>query len=133
MRRRRSAPADPRRIGVMCSPALGDTLLFSAVLQDLRSAFPSAHIVHLCFRQNLIAAEILPGADERVLLHLSSPYQTIRALRAQALDALLDFTSWQRLTAFFTLLSGARYTAGFRTAGQYRDRGRSAPHRRVCE
>ena len=123
MRRRRSAPADPRRIGVMCSPALGDTLLFSAVLQDLRSAFPSAHIVHLCFRQNLIAAEILPGADERVLLHLTSPYQTIRALRAQALDALLDFTSWQRLTAFFTLLSGARYTAGFRTAGQYRDRG----------
>jgi len=131
LRRRRGAPAVPRRIGVMCSPALGDTLLFSAVLQDLRAAFPEAHIVHLCFIQNLAAAEVVPGADERVLLRLTAPYTSLRILRALALDVLLDFTSWQRLTAFFTLLSGARYTVGFRTPGQYRDRGfdRTVEHR----
>jgi ADP-heptose:LPS heptosyltransferase len=129
--RRRSAPAHPQRIGVMCSPALGDTLLFSAALQDLRAAFPAAHITHLCFAENLAAAEIIPGADERVLLNLTSPLASIRTLRAQRLDVLLDFTSWQRLTACFTLFSGARYTVGFRSAGQRRSRGydRAVEHR----
>jgi len=129
--RRRSAPANPQRVGVMCSPALGDTLLFSAALQDLRAAFPAARITHLCFAENLAAAEIIPGADERVMLNLTSPLASIRTLRAQRLDVLLDFTSWQRLTACFTLFSGARYTVGFRSAGQRRSRGydRAVEHR----
>jgi heptosyltransferase-3 len=129
--RRRSAPANPQRVGVMCSPALGDTLLFSAALQDLRAAFPAARITHLCFAENLAAAEIIPGADERVMLNLTSPLASIRILRAQRLDVLLDFTSWQRLTACFTLFSGARYTVGFRSAGQRRSRGydRAVEHR----
>ena len=129
--RRRSALANPLRIGVMCSPALGDTLLFSAALQDLRAAFPAARITHLCFAENLAAAEIIPGADERVMLNLTSPLASIRTLRAQRLDVLLDFTSWQRLTACFALFSGARYTVGFRSAGQRRSRGydRAVEHR----
>ena len=55
----------------MCSPALGDTLLFSAALQDLRAAFPQAHITHVCMRQNLAAAEFIPGADRRLLIDLT--------------------------------------------------------------
>ena len=131
---RRKPPVNPQRIGVMCSPALGDTLIFSAALQDVRAAFPAAHIVHLCFRQNLAAAEIIPGADERVLLNLTSPLASIRTLRAQHLDVLLDFTSWQRLTACFTFFSAARYTVGFRSAGQRRSRGydRAVDHRADC-
>lgn len=131
-RRRRPAPAQlADRIGVMCSPALGDTLLFSAALQDLRAAAPQAYITHICMRQNLAAAEIIPGADSRLLIDLTRPQEAIRRIRAERFDTLLDFTSWQRLTAFYTLLSGARYTVGFRTAGQRRSRGfdRTVEHR----
>ncbi len=115
----------------MCSPALGDTLLFSGALQDLRAARPLAEIVHICMRQNLAAAEIVPGADRRVLIDLTGPAATVRALREERFDVLLDFTSWQRLTALYTLLSGARYTVGFRTAGMHRSPGydRTAEHR----
>ena len=120
---RRKPPSRIQRIGVMCSAALGDTLLFSAALQDLRAARPDAHIVHICFKQNLAAAEIIPGADERVQISLLKPFGSIRTLRALKLDVLLDFTSWQRLTALYTLLSGAKYTVGFSTAGQRRSRG----------
>ena len=69
---KRLIPADPRRIAVMCSPALGDTLLFSGALEDLRAALPEAHITHVCMPQNVAAAEIVPGADERMLVDLST-------------------------------------------------------------
>ena len=46
-------------------------------------------------------------------------------MRSAQIDLMLDFTSWQRLTAFLTLFSNARYTVGFFTAGQHRHRGYS--------
>jgi heptosyltransferase-3 len=106
-------------------------LLFSGALQDLRGAFPSAHITHLCTRHNLAAAEIIPGADDRMLISLTDPWNSIRAIRARKFDMMLDFTTWPRLTAIYTLLSGAKYTAGFRTAGQHRSIGydRTVEHR----
>ncbi len=123
-RRRRSAPGSiPRRIGVLCSPALGDTLLFSAALQDLRAAYPDAELIHFCMRQNLAAAEIIPGASRRVLISLTSPRAAVRRLRAARLDILFDFSAWQRLTAFYAMLSGASFTVGFRTPGQHRGSG----------
>ncbi len=130
--RRRGRPlSEVGRIGVMCSPALGDTLLFSGALQDLRAALPGAHITHVCMKQNLAAAEMIPGADTRLVIDLTKPWRTIQKLRSERIDAFLDFTSWQRLTAFYTMLSGARYTVGFRTPGQYRSRGydRTVEHR----
>jgi len=127
--RRKTLPKTVRRVGVMCSPALGDTLLFSSVLQDLRAHF-AAHvswdwveIVHFCMESNLAAAELIPGADRRVAIKLSNVAATLRQMRAEQLDAMLDFSSWQRLTAFYSLLAGARFTAGFTTAGMYRGRG----------
>ena len=122
-RRRRLVPSRLQRIGVLCSPALGDTLLLSGPMQDLRAALPAAHIVHICTLQNLAAAEIIPGADERLLVDFTSIARTITKIRAQHLDALLDFSVWQRLTAFYTMLSGAKFTVGFDTSGQHRSRG----------
>lgn len=119
----------------MCSPALGDTLLFSAVLQDLRRHFgQQVEIVHFCMKPNLAAAELIPGADRRIVIELTNPPATIRAMRAEHLDAMLDFSSWQRLTAFYTLMSGAKFTAGFTTAGQHRGRGYDlqVEHRNDC-
>jgi heptosyltransferase-3 len=132
--RLKKPPAHTKKIGVLCSAALGDTLLFSGALQDLRAAYPAAHITHLCTKHNLAAAEIIPGADDRMLISLTDPWQSIRAIRARKFDMMLDFTTWPRLTAIYTLLSGARYTVGFRTPGQYRGRGydRTFEHRSDC-
>jgi heptosyltransferase III len=122
-RRRRSWPDRIERVGVMCSPALGDALLFSGALGDVRRYFPEAELVHFCMKQNLAGAELIPGADRRVVISLTKPLQAIRQMRAERLDVLLDFTSWQRLTAFYSMMAGARFTAGFQTAGQHRSRG----------
>lgn len=118
--RTRSLPQNPRRIGVLCSPALGDTLLFSGPLLDLRRHFPHTEILHICMPENRAAAELIAGADRRLLVNLARPHQGIRALRAENLDALLDFSSWQRVTALHTLMSRARFTAGFASPAQHR-------------
>jgi len=130
LRRPRRQPEHVQRIGVICSPALGDTLLFSAVLRDLRLYFSEAHIVHFCMAPNLAAANILAGADERVIIDLTKPAASIRTIRSHKVDLFFDFSSWQRITAIFSLLSGARFAIGFRTRGQYRGRGydRSVEH-----
>lgn len=112
----------------MCSPALGDTLLFAGAVQDLRRFLEKdgeerAELVHFCMPQNLAAAELVAGVDRRVLLDLKDLRGTVARLRAEACDLLFDFTSWQRLTAFYSMVSGAKYTVGFSTAGQYRGRG----------
>jgi heptosyltransferase III len=120
---RRRWPEKVQKIGVMCSPALGDTLLFSAAVSDLRRALPKKEIVHLCMKQNTAAAELIRGVDRRVLIDLIHVLKSIRTIRAERFDVLLDFTSWQRLTAFYSLMSGAKFTAGFETAGQHRGRG----------
>ena len=107
----------------MCSPALGDTLLFSAAAQDLRKAFPDREIVHLCMKQNAAAAALIGGINRRILINLTKIPITLKTIRSEKFDVLLDFTSWQRLTAFYTLMSGAKFTAGFKTHGQHRGRG----------
>lgn len=131
-RRNRSFPPELKRVGVMCSPALGDTLLFSAVLHDLRVfldtlsaivGLPRVEIIHFCMRSNLAAAELLADADRRVVINLTHPAETLRLVRVEKLDAIFDFSAWQRLTAFYSMLSGARFSVGFRTAGQHRSRG----------
>jgi ADP-heptose:LPS heptosyltransferase len=122
--RRSKLPDNIKKLGVMCSPALGDTLLFSGALRDLRRHFGNqVEIIHFCMKSNLAAAEIIPGAGRRVVIDLTNPLATIKQMRAEKLDAMFDFSSWQRLTAFYTMMSGARFTAGFTTAGQHRGRG----------
>jgi len=121
--RRRAWPTEIRRVGLMCSPALGDTLLFSAVEQDVRARFPCVELIHFCMKQNHAAAELLPWADRRVIISLTKPTESIRLMRSERLDILLDFTSWQRLTAFYSLMAGAKFTVGFETARQSRGRG----------
>ena len=123
-RRRRGYPPQISRVGVMCSPALGDTLLFSGALRDLRRHFgDGVEIVHFCMKTNLAAAELLEGANRLIEIDLTDPRKTIRQMRAERLDVTFDFSSWQRLTAIYTMLSGAAFGAGFETPGMHRCRG----------
>ena len=123
LRGRHKYPEKVGRVGMMCSMALGDTLLFSAALRSVRSHFATQHLIYFCGPQNIAAAELIPGVDELVVIDLLKPRETIRRMREQHLDLLLDFSSWQRLTALYTVFSGAHFTAGFFTPGQHRHRG----------
>jgi heptosyltransferase-3 len=134
MRAKSTFPDRPTRIGLLFNPALGDTLLASAAIQDIRDLFPESTLILFAASSNLGAAKLLPAVDSIELLPITRPLRAIRILRNCKLDLMLDFTAWQRLTATYSLLSGARYKVGFEREKQHRHRGydRSVPHRGDC-
>ncbi len=107
-------------IGLLETAAIGDTVLLAGVVADLRRAFPDKKILLFTGSSNYEIARLLKGPDEVIELPVARPLQAIRILREGRVDVLCDFGPWPRINAVYTLFSGARFTLGFRTAGQYR-------------
>ncbi len=122
-RRKRAIPSRPRKIGLLNTAALGDTILMSGPLADLRAAYPHAQIVFLSGPSNYEAACLLDGADEVIELPVFRPLAAIRTVRELNFDLFLDFGPWCRLNAIIAICSGAEFTAGFRTSAQARHFG----------
>lgn len=118
------ALASVRRIGLLKSAAIGDTLLLAGLLVDLRRAHPEAVIVFITGPDNHAAARLLPGrADEHVVVSPRDPVAAIRAIRRAKLDLIVDLGAWPRFDALLATLSGARLRVGFRTENQHRHFG----------
>ena len=123
MKRKRTLPPGFDSIGVLVAAAIGDTILLSGVISDLRKHFPDKEIVLFTTASNYEIGQLLSGPDQVVNLSVKNPFRAIRALRARNVDLLFDFGSWSRLNALFSHLSAARFSVGFRTPGQYRHYG----------
>lgn len=118
LRRTRALPSAPRRIGVLCFGALGDMLLLSAIVQDLRGSYPGAEIVLLGSSTNRTIAPLLQ-VPEFVDLPVTRPDKALWRIRELRLDIILDSTQWACLPALLCGFSGAS-TVGFRTEGRHR-------------
>jgi ADP-heptose:LPS heptosyltransferase len=122
-RTRRSLPSNPRKIGLLNTAALGDTILMSGPVSDLRAAYPDAEIIFLSGPSNYEAASLLEGTDSVINLPVFSPFKAIKIVRDEKIDFLLDFGPWSRLNALIAICSGAGLIAGFRTNAQARHFG----------
>ena len=114
-------PAEVRRIGLMKTAAIGDTLLLAGLLDAVRCAYPGTHVAMITGADNFAAAQLLPArADEHIVISAGRPIAAVRAVRRARLDIIVDFGSWPRFDALLAALSGAHFRLGFRTAGQGR-------------
>jgi ADP-heptose:LPS heptosyltransferase len=121
--RRRRPPPEPgsvRRIGVFLFGAIGDSLLASATIPDLRRRFPSARITCFVTEVTRSFGGIIDGVDDWVLLPIRRPDRSAAILRANPVDILIDFGQWWRITAVLTAVARARFAIGFRTPRQWR-------------
>ena len=123
MRPKRRFPLKMDRIGFLRTVAIGDTMLISGVVTDVRKAFPQASLIFFAGPSNFELASMLDGIDRVVSVPIVSLMAGIRAVRSVPVDIMLDFGQWPRLEALFTLFSRASYTVGFRTQGQHRHYG----------
>lgn len=122
-RRKRRCPREIKSIGLLKTVAIGDTVLLSGIVADLRAAFPDASIIFFCGESNLEVARMLGGVDRVIPVPAKEPFASMRAVRSVHLDILLDFGHWPRWDALLALISRADFTAGFGTPGQHRSCG----------
>jgi heptosyltransferase-3 len=114
------APGTVLRIGVFLFGAIGDSLLASATIPDLRRHFPSARITCFVTEVTRSASSIIDGVDDWIPLPIRRPDKSAAILRANSVDILIDFGQWWRITAVLTAFARARFAIGFRTPRQWR-------------
>jgi len=114
-------PQNPQRIALLKTAGIGDTVLLSAVSQDLRRAFPEAELVFFGGANNYEVGHLLPDITEVVCLPITNPLAAIKKIiHAGAFDYWLDFGPWPRLNSLFSWASRAAFTVGFATSRQHR-------------
>jgi ADP-heptose:LPS heptosyltransferase len=123
VRRRRRMPANPRKFGLLNTAAIGDTVLMSAVVADLRGRYKESKITLLTGPSNYQAACLVDGADSVKRLAVFNPLAALLEISKYRFDVLLDFGPWSRLNALLTICSRSSFTVGFRTDGEHRHFG----------
>lgn len=121
--RRRPIPATINRIGFITNAAIGDTIIFSALIRDIREHHPEIRITVFATNSNYAIAKMIQGIDEVVLLDILNPLRAIKKIREYTFDVCVDLGQWTRLTAILGTLSRSACTIGFKTKGQYRHYG----------
>ena len=111
---------DPQEVCILKIAAIGDTVLASALIEDLRKWKPSIRITLMVGLSNRDYAKLLAGLAHVEVLDFRKPFQLLRAIRRQSYDLFIDADSWPRVSALVTSLTRSALTVGFETSGQKR-------------
>ncbi len=112
-------PEDVRRILVIKLRAVGDVVLSTLVLPNLRRAYPSSSIDFLTEVPSVDVLRNHPDVDRTVVYDRRTMSSTglIRAIRRGRYDLIIDLFGNPR-TALVTRLSGARFRVGYNFRGR---------------
>ncbi|RYZ89156.1 MAG: lipopolysaccharide heptosyltransferase family protein [Proteobacteria bacterium] len=115
-----SSVSEMKSVGLLKTAAIGDTVLLSAIVSDLRAQNPKIKITLFTGASNFEFSKLLSGIDEVVKLPLTNPLNSVKLIRSQKFDVFFDFDPWPRISALLAALSAARVRVGFKTSGQHR-------------
>jgi len=121
LRGRRAVPATLDTIGLIKTAGIGDTVLLTGVIHDVRVKYPDARIILFVSANNAGFGALVDDADAVTVLPVRKIARAVRMIRAERCDLLIDFGACPRFDALLAGLSGAGCTVGMRTAGQHRD------------
>lgn len=103
------------RILIIKLRGIGDVVLSTVILDNLRKEFPGAIIDYLTEKPSVTAISGLEQVNKVLLFKgksISEKLRTLKEIRENKYDLILDFYS-NPTTALFTFLSGAEYRIGF--------------------
>jgi lipopolysaccharide heptosyltransferase II len=118
----------PERILLIKLSAMGDTILMTPAIRNLRQFYPKASIKMIVTKVNKEVVADCPYVDGLILLDLEKIIKKpwlfwgfIKSLRREYFDLAIDFDQWLRISPLLAFLSGAEQRIGFQTPGQHRD------------
>ncbi len=111
----------PKRVAILNISSIGDNVLMSAPIQDLRTRFPQAEIILFCGNTNYGVAKMLPGLDAVHMLPVTQVLSSAKYIRSFGrFDLMIDFGPWPRLNALLSFFFRAKFKIGFRSTSQFR-------------
>lgn len=114
-------PSSPSRIGILATAAIGDTILLSAPLQEIRQIWPKAEVILFVGSSNAAMARLICPVHSIQLIPVNRPDQAIGILRQVGrFDLWIDAGPWPRINACLTAFASAEIKIGFRTPGHHR-------------
>jgi len=101
--------------------AIGDTVLLSAVIRELKNAYPNCYITIVCSGNNLAMVKLLTGVNEIFEFDMSSPISSLLKLSAmKKTQILFDFAPWARINSLISWKIRASFKVGFYRKNMYR-------------
>lgn len=114
-------PSRPPKILLIKTAGIGDTILLSAIVRELKTKFPASSITLVCTAGNLAMAKCISELAEIFIFDLARPWNSLVNVRKLGcFDLLLDFAPWARLNSIIAFFCRAVLKAGFRREGMYR-------------
>jgi heptosyltransferase I len=120
--RKKSQPKEINSIAILNIGSIGDNVIMSSSILDLRKAYPRAKISVFTGSTNYGIVKLLPGVDEVTKLLVGNPLMTVSEISNQKeiYDLLIDFGPWPRANSIYSFFFKAKYKIGFNSEKQYR-------------
>lgn len=111
----------PRNIVIVMIAAIGDTILLSAVIKELKLLYPNVYITLVCSNGNIQAAKNLPQVDRMIKFDMANVLGSFFLLRKlPKFDLLFDFGTWAKFNALISFVIKAHFKVGFKRKSMYR-------------
>ena len=118
--KKRQQPNKFINIAIFKSAAIGDLVLISAVLEDLKSANADYKITLVLGKDNHALLPLLKHYDKCIKIDISRPVKAIKRIREEKFDCFIDLGSWPRIDAIISFFSNSDFVVGYKTKNQYR-------------
>lgn len=101
--------------------AIGDTILLSAVVQELKHYLPACHITLVCSPNNVAMGKLINEVDDIYVFKMNNPLLSLFKLKNLCnIDAVLDFASWTRINGLISWALNSKYKVGFYRKAMHR-------------
>ena len=115
---RRPKPGSVKNVGILITPAIGDTVILQALLYDLQQL--GINITVFAPKSTIPVVKIMGYYNAIEEINFFNPLFTIKQIRKYRFDAFIDSAQWSRLSAIYAYFSDAKYTVGFNTPAQFK-------------
>ena len=120
LRKKRHLPSECTTAGIFAFAAIGDSILSSIIISELRKVKKTSKVVIFASRSNARIYDLFDGLDEIVIVPLTSPLNALKEIRKHEVDVLIDTSQWPRISAILAAFAKTKFTIGFKTGSQFR-------------
>lgn len=110
----REQPNSYKNIALIKTAAVGDTIILSAMVAEIKKIIPRAIITVICSKNNSAMVKTLHGIDKTEIFVMKSPYKSLQRIKSLGhYDLVLDFGPWPRINGLIAWRLNADFKVGF--------------------